>query len=74
MLEPRKGLRARQQFVEHQSQAEDVGPAIDQVPFAAGLLRAHVDRRARAFPMLTEVLFPSGRGRNRRGTAGVGGR
>src|SRR5207302_8483142 len=35
-----------EQLVEDDAQAEDVGAGVDPVPLAAGLLRAHVRRRA----------------------------
>ncbi len=56
-----EGAGRSQQFVEHHPQAENIGPAIDQMPFAAGLLGAHVDRRARPFPALAEIFFPQGK-------------
>ena len=53
---PRNGLRPVKQLVEDDAQAEDVGPAIDPVPLAAGLLGAHVGGRAGEPGPLAEVL------------------
>ena len=49
-----------QQLVEHDAQAEDVGAAIDPVPFAPGLLGTHVGGRAGEPAPLAEVLVPEG--------------
>ena len=38
---------ARQELVEDDAQAEDVGPAVDQMALAPGLFRAHVSRTCR---------------------------
>jgi hypothetical protein len=48
---------AREQLIQHRAQAEHVGPAIDPVPLAVGLLRTHVCRRA-AQSGAFAVIFP----------------
>ena len=49
---------AGQQLVEDHAQAEDVGPAVDPVPLAPGLLGAHVGGRPGVAGALAEVLVP----------------
>ena len=45
----------RQQFVEDDAEAKDVGPAVDPVSFALGLLRAHVGGGAGEAASLAEI-------------------
>ena len=43
---PREGRRAGEDLAEDRAQGEDVGPLVDQVDLAPGLLGGHVARRA----------------------------
>ena len=45
-----------EQLIENNAQAEDVGPSVDPVPFAACLLRTHVRRRAGDLGACAEIL------------------
>ena len=49
-----------QQLVEHHAQAEDVGSPIDPVPFAPGLLGAHVGGCPSQPATFAEVLILEG--------------
>ena len=51
---------AREQFVEHHAQAENVRAAIDPMPFAASLFGAHVGRSSREAWSLANVPFSQG--------------
>ncbi len=51
-------MLADQQFVEDNTQTENIAAAIDSVTFAARLLGAHVRRRPGKLRPLADVLFP----------------
>ncbi len=59
-MRPAERARARKQFIENHAQTEYVRPAIDEMRFAAGLLRTHVGACAgHAWP-LPELLVGQG--------------
>ena len=55
-----KWSSSRQQLVEHDAQAEDVGSPVDPVAFAPGLLGTHVGRRAGQPAPLAKVFILEG--------------
>ncbi len=55
-----KRALCRQQFIEHHTQAENIGAAIDEVPLAAGLFRAHVGGRAGPMSVFAELFVFQG--------------
>jgi len=55
-----KGSPAREQLVEDDAQAEHVGAAVHAVALAAGLLGAHVGRRAGVARAVAHVLLAQG--------------
>ena len=48
---------AAQQLVQHHAQAEDIGPAVDQMPFATGLLRTHIGGGTRQSGLGGNLVF-----------------
>jgi hypothetical protein len=59
-----KRLATGQQFIEHDTETEDVASAINPVPFATGLFRTHVGRRPGILWSLADVLFPECQAKN----------
>ena len=51
---------AGEQLVQHHSQAEDVGTAVHEMPFAPGLLGAHVLGGPHVAGELAEIRLPQG--------------
>ncbi len=55
-----EGLAPRDHLIEHNTQAEDIGPGVDAVGFAASLLGAHVGRGAGETASLARPLAAQG--------------